>query len=194
MYEKIKTRSPNFDLHPVFEIPQTTSYLGYDQIFNIIDSHIQTLKRPCVVVIDSYYEVNHQELKDQLIDALHPQLLIDMNNIRYSEEMIQQRLGQFITEDRINGVFITGDIKQYFDLDKIEQAKQDIQAATGLVIVYGVGAGIISRGDLFIYHNVTIQRIKDGYFEDLPNWGAHNEKEDPLTKEKRFNFESTLIR
>ena len=26
MYEKIKTRSPNFDLHPVFEIPQTTSY------------------------------------------------------------------------------------------------------------------------------------------------------------------------
>lgn len=67
MYEKIKTRSPNFDLHPVFEIPQTTSYLGYDQIFNIIDSHIQTLKRPCVIVIDSYYEVNHQELKDQLI-------------------------------------------------------------------------------------------------------------------------------
>ena len=35
MYEKIKTRSPNFDLHPVFEIPQTTSYLGYEEMLYI---------------------------------------------------------------------------------------------------------------------------------------------------------------
>ena len=38
MYEKIKTRSPNFDLHPVFEIPQTTSYLGYK--FKHLKNHV----------------------------------------------------------------------------------------------------------------------------------------------------------
>ena len=43
MYEKIKTRSPNFDLHPVFEIPQTTSYLGYEEIFNVIYQQVQTM-------------------------------------------------------------------------------------------------------------------------------------------------------
>ena len=194
MYEKIKTRSPNFDLHPVFEIPQTTSYLGYEEIFNVIYQQVQTFKKPCVVVIDSYYEINHQQLKDKIIDLLNPQLFIDMNEIKYNEAMIQQRLGQFITEDRINGVFVTGDIQQYFDLDKVVLAQQKIQEATGLVVIFGVGAGIMTHGDIFVYNNITIQRIKDGYFSALSNWGAHNENEDPLTKEKRFNFvESRLL-
>ena len=140
------------------------------------------------------YEINHQQLKDKIIDLLNPQLFIDMNEIKYNEAMIQQRLGQFITEDRINGVFVTGDIQQYFDLDKVVLAQQKIQEATGLVVIFGVGAGIMTHGDIFVYNNITIQRIKDGYFSALSNWGAHNENEDPLTKEKRFNFvESRLL-
>ena len=60
MYEKINERIPNFDLHPVFTIDGTQSWKGYQEISKIIDHEMQKYESKCVLVIDSYYHINHK--------------------------------------------------------------------------------------------------------------------------------------
>ena len=93
-----------------------------------------------------------------------------------------------MTNDRINGVFAIGNLEEYFDEKKVKMAQDDIKKSKGLVIVYGIGASRVVKGNILIYNNITIQRIKDGFFGKLENWGMKNPDEDPLTKEKIFNF------
>ena len=158
MYEKINERSPNFDLHPVFEIKDSKSWKGY------------------------------VDIRKKIVKKLNPNLKIKTDDLMPSSEELHARLDQFITEDRINGVFAIGQLDTYLDQYKIKKAKEKIESCDGLVIVYGVGASLITKGDILVYDNITIQRIKEGYFSDLENWGMDNPNDDPLTKEKILNF------
>ena len=188
MYEKINERIPNFDLHPVFVVEGTQSWKGYQQISRVIDSEIQKYDSKCVLVIDSYYHINHKEIRQFLIDNIHPQLVICTDDLRASDDVLHDRLDKFITEDRINGVFAVGQIDEYFDKQKLKTAQEVINSTQGLIVIYGIGATLVTKGNILVYNNITIQRIKDGYFSTLTNWGMNNPDEDPLTKEKIFNF------
>ncbi len=189
MYEKISERIANFDLHPVFTIDGTQSWKGYQEISKIIDHEMQKYESKCVLVIDSYYHINHKELREYFIDKIKPQLVICTDDLRADDDILHERLDKFITNDRINGVFAIGQIDEYFDSEKIKKAQELIHnTMQGMIVVYGIGAALVTKGDILIYNNMTIQRIKDGYLSSLSNWGMNNLHEDPLTKEKIFNF------
>lgn len=189
MYEKINERIPNFDLHPVFTIDGTQSWKGYQEISKIINYEMQKYESKCVLVIDSYYHINHKELREYFIDNIKPQLVICTDDLRADDDILHERLDKFITNDRINGVFAIGQIDEYFDSEKIKTAQELIHNTTqGMIVVYGIGAALVTKGDILVYNNITIQRVKDGYLSSLSNWGMNNPHEDPLTKEKIFNF------
>lgn len=118
MYEKINERIPNFDLHPVFTIDGTQSWKGYQEISKIIDHEMQKYESKCVLVIDSYYHINHKELREYFIDNIKPQLVICTDDLRADDDILHERLDKFITNDRINGVFAIGQIDEYFDSEK----------------------------------------------------------------------------
>lgn len=187
MYEKINERSPNFDLHPVFLVEDTESWKGYKQIVNVIQNEISKFG-DCIVVIDSYYDINHIEIRENLVKQLNPSLIINTSDLMPSLNELHNRLDRYMTNDRINGVFAIGNLEEYFDEKKVKMAQDDIKKSKWLVIVYGIGASRVVKGNILIYNNITIQRIKDGFFGKLENWGMKNPDEDPLTKEKIFNF------
>lgn len=188
MYEKMKERVPNFDLHPVFEVKETTSWKGYEAIRDVLEKKLHGSEEKRVLVIDYYYNINKKELEERVVEKLNPALTIRTDDLMASREVLHERLDPYITDDRINGVFAIGQLGVYFDDEKTEAAKKKIQEARGLVIVCGIGAALITKGDLLVYDNITVQRIKEGYFSDLTNWGMDNPQEDPLTKEKIYNF------
>ena len=126
-------------------------------------------------------------LFEDIAKALQPQLIIHSDIAKYDESMIQNKFGKFITEDRVNGVFSVGNIEEFFDVDKIKDIQNKIQGTKGLVIVYGVASQVVCNPDILISGSISYQTIKDRYKQGL-EIGAHNEDEEYLRKEKRFNF------
>ena len=123
----------------------------------------------------SYYHINHKELRQYFIDNIKPQLVICTDDLRADDDILHERLDKFITNDRINGVFAIGQIDEYFDSEKIKTAQELIHNTTqGMIVVYGIGAALVTKGDILVYNNITIQRVKDGYLSSLSNWGMNN--------------------
>ena len=79
-------------------------------------------------------------------------------------------------------------IQEFFDPDKIALLQKQIHEEEGLIVVYGVGAGLIHTGDLSVYGSMSYQTIKNRFMDGMDNWGAQNYEEEYLRKEKRFTF------
>ncbi|WP_249028777.1 class I mannose-6-phosphate isomerase [Tannockella kyphosi] len=184
----------NFELHPVLPVPGTVSWTGYDEIRDVIKSKIDEKAGKCVLVIDYYYDIDNAKIISEVIEKLNPDHVICSDSVLISEEKFQEKIYRpYITDDRINGVFALGHVDEYFDEAKVEATKAEIEGFDGLTVVYGVGAAVITKGDIFVYNNITIQRVKSGYFGELTNWAMDNPDEDPLTKEKTFNFVESIL-
>ena len=184
MYE-VENRVPNFDLYPVKTMNDIKANIGVDEIVKTIKNQIN--KDNYIICFDYYYGINEKVIKD-IIEMLNPTSLFDSNFAKYSEDIVQEKFGTFITEDRVNGVFSIAKIIDYFDQKKILELRNKIKESKGLTILYGVGASLITRGDLLVYGSISYQTIKDRFQNGLTNWGANNPEEEYLRKEKRFNF------
>lgn len=184
MYE-VENRVPNFDLYPVKTMNDIKANVGVDEIVKTIKNQIN--KDNYIICFDYYYGINEKVIKD-IIEMLNPTSLFDSNFAKYSEDIVQEKFGTFITEDRVNGVFSIAKIIDYFDQKKIQELRNKIKESKGLTILYGVGASLITRGDLLVYGSISYQTIKDRFQNGLTNWGANNPEEEYLRKEKRFNF------
>lgn len=188
MYE-IKDREPNFEEYAVKTIQDSVSIKGLSNIVAEIDKQRRKSdKKTLVITFDYYHGVNEQLLFDEVIQKLYPDMLIDAMDAKLPEEIIAEKFHHFITDDRTNGVFSWGSIDEFFDEEKVKQFREKIEHGHGLVIVYGVAASIIHKGDLRVYANISIQTIKDRYAKGLDNWGAGNYDEDVLRKEKRYDY------
>jgi len=182
-------REINFDLSPVKEIPGTEAYTGCDAIVNKIAGQIKSRRAPkTVLVFDYYHGVNENKILNEIIGKLQPDYLIDSNDFKYPEEIIQEKFGHFITDDRIFGVFSWGTVAESFDQDKIRAIQEKIENETGLIVVYGVAASVVMQGDITVSCNISLQEIKNRYAKGMDNWGAGNYDDDPLSKEKRALF------
>ena len=186
MYE-VENRIPNFDLYPKKKI-DINAKVGILDIIDEINNKIKSIQKDCIVVCFDYYHGVNEILFEDIAKALQPQLIIHSDIAKYDESMIQNKFGKFITEDRVNGVFSVGNIEEFFDVDKIKDIQNKIQGTKGLVIVYGVASQVVCNPDILISGSISYQTIKDRYNQGLGNWGAHNEDEEYLRKEKRFNF------
>ncbi len=184
MYE-IENRIPNFELYPVKKMKGIKAIVGLEDIVKKIKEKIN--KDKFVICIDYYHGIN-EAIIEQIVQKLNPSLIIKSHEAQYCEDIIQDKFGKFITEDRVNGVFSVAKIHEFFNPEIIQKLKHNIENTSGLVIVYGVGASLITKGDLLIYGSISYQTIKDRYQKGLDNWGAKNSHEEYLRKEKRFNF------
>lgn len=142
-----------------------------------------------VVVIDCYPGVRLEELREQLIDKLSPALLVNAEAARLSEEHLHDLLAQNLTDDRVFGVLSCHQLDEFFCPDKLAALQQEVELASGLVVVYGPGAALVHEGDILVYADLARweiqQRFRTG---ELGNWGANNESEDILRRYKRAFF------
>ncbi len=142
-----------------------------------------------VLVIDCYPGVDLTELQNHLIQLLPASLIVDADQAKRPEGEVHTLIKRNLTDDRVFGVISCHQLEEFFDSEKISEIQAKINAAEGLVVVFGPGAALISRGDILVYADLARWEIQQRYRRgELGNWGVNNVNEDILRRYKRAFF------
>ena len=182
----------NYEKNPIIEMKgmEKEAFQSYENILEELKSKKDSLnKKKTVMVLDYYHGVDEKEVYENLISKAGAVKLINIADYKLSEEYLSDELKREITEDRVFGVLSVRTIEEFFDMKKIEELKKEInEISEGLVVVYGIGAGLI-EGDILVYADMARWEIQQRFRrKELDNWGAGNFDEDVLKKYKRAFF------
>ncbi len=188
-----KGRVPNYDKYPAVNVIgfNGSAWQGYDSIVGEIKRKIKSLhKKKIILSIDFYHGVRHTEVFNNFIKKFHNAKILFAEDAKLPEEVIYPKLKRNITNDRVFGVLSVETINEFYDLKKVETMQNDIdKIKDGLVIVYGIGAAMVTKGDILIYADMSRWEIQRRFrSNELDNWGVGNFEEDILRKYKRAYF------
>src|SRR5690606_32673792 len=106
-----------------------------------------------------------------------------------SSEKITEMIQYNLTDDRVFGIFSAHEFSDFFDNEKLVNARKIIESIEqGLIIIYGVGATYVYEPDVLIYADLARWEIQKRFQAKMSNWKADNEEEDFLKKIKRSYF------
>lgn len=183
----------NYELHPVKRIAgfDDQAWEGAEAIGQILRERVLTVleeKKKAVVCFDMYPGVNKEEIRN-LAKALKPVHIFDMEDYAKTEDEINETFADYITDDRVFGVMCHKKIEAFFEAEKLEQAEKSVEAIPqGCVVVMGMGAGILTEPDIYIYCNLTRWEIQLRYRQGMPNWHCTNTETPVLAKYKKGFF------
>lgn len=191
-----ENRQSNYDKYPKIKIKEidelsSEAYEGYADIVSKIKATVENLhKEKVVIVLDYYHGVRVKELQINLIEKLNPVKTFYAEEAKLPEKILFKKLARNITDDRVFGVLSVHKINEFYDELKIEALKKQIdEIKQGLIIVYGIGASLIAKGDILIYGDLARWEIQQRFrSHELDNWGVGNYDEDILRKYKRAYF------
>ena len=175
----------NYDKYP------ETKIVGFDkEVFGtLLAMEKEILKATqdvnCLVV-DCYPGVD-DEVLNFIQDVYEPKILIRSEDIFYNKEKINKLMQPHLTNDRVRGVMFYGVLEDFVDYEKLNEVKKFLQDKQK-ILIYGVGARLISNGDLYIYCDLARWEIQCRYRQGMPNFKADNNDEDSLRKIKRGFF------
>ncbi|WP_232060897.1 hypothetical protein [Vibrio taketomensis] len=124
---KFLSGQSNYDKFPNVTVKgfDHDAFRGWNHIVNTIKQRIQGQDKH-ILVVDTYHGVNHNELLDQLVAPLSPDLVISMDDAKHSEEHIFAMLERNITDDRVFGVLAPHKLEEFFDSEKLQGFKQKL--------------------------------------------------------------------
>ncbi|MBD5456423.1 MAG: mannose-6-phosphate isomerase [Lachnospiraceae bacterium] len=183
----------NYDLHPIKRIEgfDDQAWEGTEAIGQILLERVRSVlhrQKKAVVCFDMYPGVKKEEILS-LGEALYPVCVFDMENYAKTEDEINEIFADYITEDRVFGVMCHKRIDAFFEQERLKQARKDLEMIReGCVVVLGMGAGILTEGDIYVYCNLTRWEIQLRYRKGMPNWHCTNTDAPILAKYKRGFF------
>ncbi|MDM0459355.1 class I mannose-6-phosphate isomerase [Clostridium perfringens] len=181
----------NYDKYPTNKIKgfNEEAWQGYDSIIEKIQNNINNLNKiNPVLVIDCYIGVDLLEIKEAF-SKLNPIKMIKSDDFSLNSNEINEKIKNFITEDRVFGVMNNKKLSEFFPEEKLKEARNIISNHTaGLIIIYGTGASLITQGDILIFSDLARWEIQMRYRNGMGNWKANNENEQILKKYKRGFF------
>ena len=172
-----------YDHFPSTKIKGHQAFCGYDAIYEELQSKV---KDSSVLVFDYYPGVNEEVY--ELVNRFSPVLKIDMNKVFKDGKTITEQMKYNLTDDRVFGKMYYGNLEDFIDEKKLTDAKNAVDNHTGLTIVYGVGAGLVTQGDVYVYFDMARWEIQLRYRKGMTNFKADNPDEDILRKYKRAYF------
>lgn len=184
-----ENRKANYDKYPSLNIQgmEHEAWCGYEKLITQIKSHIN--KKDVTIVIDYYHGTRKEELLQHLIMPLHPDHIIFAEDAKKEESVLSEELYHELSDDRVFGVLSTRCMNDFYDEEKLQILQDKARTCQGLTIVYGIGASLVSKGDMLIYGDLSRWEIQLRYRScELDNWGVGNFDEDILRKYKRGYF------
>lgn len=173
-----------YEKYPKTIIKGHHAVCGYEAIKNAL---LEKMNPNSVVVFDYYPGVNEEEVM-QLITALNPVQVIATKDIFKEGKSITEQMRYHLTDDRVFGKMYYGDFIDFIDEEKLAEAKELVNNATGITVIYGVAASLVSEGDINVYFDMARWEIQLRYRKGMPNYKADNNDEDILRKYKRAFF------
>ena len=182
-------RAANYDKNPAVAVPGNFSVLkGWPVVCDHLNKRLQGRPR-AVLVVDTYPGVNDAELLTQLEAHLRPSITIRTLDLKRLEPDLMDVIGRNLTEDRIFGVLSSHRLEDFFDAGQLASARRRVQSESdGPILIFGVGAELVSRGDVLVYADMARWEIQQRYRRGAGNWGAANGGEDFFRKYKRGFF------
>lgn len=176
----------NYDKYP------ETKIVGYDNdVFSnrqAIEQELSYLsqKKDFCLTVECYPGVDDKVL-DMIQEIYDPEIVIRSEDVFYDSQTLNQMMENHLTEDRVRGVMYYGKMEDFVDSKKCKEM-QKILDCQKRILIYGVGASLISRGDLYIYCDMARWEIQCRYRQGMPNFKQDNTDEDTLKKIKRGFF------
>lgn len=176
----------NYDKYP------ETKIVGYDNdVFSnrqAIEQELSYLsqKNDFCLTVECYPGVD-DEVLDMIQEIYDPEIVIRSEDVFYDSQTLNQMMENHLTEDRVRGVMYYGKMEDFVDSKKCKEM-QKILDCQKRILIYGVGASLISRGDLYIYCDMARWEIQCRYRQGMPNFKQDNTDEDTLKKIKRGFF------
>ncbi len=176
----------NFNKHPEKKIDGYAAYEGWEAVRSVICKEAQT----SVICAEFYPEVDAEEIVREL--ALTGYRLFNAEECCMSDEAYHELIDRFLTEDRVFGIMNTLKLQDIYEADKTEKMRAEIAKAVKdgeKVIVYGVGAAIVTGSDCdVLYFDMPRWEIQCRFKRGFSNWKTVNPGEDKLKKFKQGFF------
>ena len=173
-----------YDRFPKTTIKNHKAFHGYDEIYHELN---RKMNNNSVVVFDYYPGVDEEEVYE-LIKRFNFSLEINMHDIFKDGKTMTEQMKYNLTDDRVFGKMYYGNLVDFIDEDKLEEAQNKIKEQKESVILYGVGASLVSHGDVYVYFDMARWQIQLRYRKGMANYNVDNYDEDILKKYKRGYF------
>ena len=114
---------------------------------------------PRVVVVDCYPGVLDVDIK-QLAATLAPDVVIDVSSALKPAPDIDALVAPDLGEDPVFGRLTSLRLADFFDERRLAELRGRVTESTGRVLVVGVGAALVARGDVLVHASMPRREIE----------------------------------
>lgn len=110
--------------------------------------------------------------QEAVLEGLRPlgfDLVIHSDDCALLPEELDACLERDMTKDPVFGIMTVRRLEDFFYPEKLEAARVSV-SGQGRTLIYGVGASLISRGDVTIVADITRWEIQLRYRKGMTNW------------------------
>jgi len=154
----MSTYVPNYDKFPVVHVKQQDIICGegWEQVCNIINGRIQAISNTKkIIAVECYTEIADAEVLTNLRSSIKGEFILSKDYM-LPEDVISKMVYPDVTDDAVFGYITRLTINDFFDADKIESFKKELEKKQDTIIIYGVGATLLAQQyDLLIYFDMT---------------------------------------
>lgn len=183
-------RKSNYDKQPA-TLVEGNIWQGWDAIRQEINnrSTIAAGKTRCVIVVECYQGVHHEELWSEL-KALNVDHAFNTSAIFKTVDEVKQMTYPYITDDRLFGFRANFSMADFLDAQKLQNLRNELAGLSGVVLVYGHGAAVVAPdADLLIYADMPRWEIQmRSRKHEVCGLGVDNYAEAPSYHYKRGYF------
>lgn len=187
-------RKSNYDKSPA-TLVEGCLWTGWEAICTHIECvcNLKHAKRH-VLVVECYQGVHHDELFAAL-SGLKGVTAIHTRNLFKPAGEIEAMTRPWLTDDRIFGRRSHFSYQDYFDKEKVEALRKELQDMSGIVLVYGHGAAVaVPDSDTLIYADMARWEIQmRSRRHEVDGLGVENREEAPSFHYKRGYFIDWIV-
>lgn len=182
----------NYDRFPSIRVRTGGSVYacaGWDAIGAELKKAVARFGGRAVLCVDCYHGVWEKDVLEALVRRLSPDALFLASDAAITRREALEMLKDYITDDRVFGVMCHHTLGRFFDPGKADAMRKAIRSASGLILVFGVGAAWLCEPDILVYADMARWEIQLRFRSGrLANWLDDNFGEDTLRKYKRAYF------
>ena len=184
---KYRNTRSNYDKFPATETSGRI-WRGWEEIGCEITR--RTTDKRALLVLDTYHGVHDTELTEVLTRLWPEAELIRTEELFYDEKQIRSMTEPYVTDDEIFGYLSPLGIADYFEPQRLHDARERIRLRIRPTIVYGCGAGYVApNADLTLYADMARWEIQQRFrAHSIHGLGVDNSAESPARQYKRGYF------
>jgi len=177
-------RASTYDKAPVVRVgDRAECAVGWAEIAERL-----TQGAPSIIVVDTYPGVRAADL-DELARHLGADLVVSSDDALLPESAIDALVAGELTDDPVFGRLSDRTLVELFDAAALRRLRDAADAATGRVLVHGIGASFVVDGDVLVHADLPRRELtlrqQSG---EIGNIGADNSADRPSAKYKRAFF------